>query len=60
MIKEVILNKTGNHAIVVDEHDSQWFCHHIRKDGESVSDYLIDVYLYFIHHRSEFFNCDTA
>lgn len=59
-VKEIVLNQTGQHAIVVDVNNDQWFCQVTREENVSVSDYLIDVYLFFVQFRDEYFHCDVA
>jgi hypothetical protein len=59
-VKEIVLNQTGRHAFVIDENNDQWFCHLSRQDDISINDFLIDVYLYFMNDRREFFQCDVA
>ena len=59
-IYEIVLNQTGNHAFVVDNQDNQWFCRYIRKPEQEVESYLLDVFLYFIHDRCRYFDCDAA
>lgn len=59
-IKEITLTRPGLYAIVVDEHNEQWFCNFSKKENQSETDYLIDVFLWFISRRRELFDCDVA
>jgi hypothetical protein len=59
-VKEITLTRTGKHAIIVDDYNTQWFCNFAKEENQSELDYLIDVFLYFISKRVELFDYDMA
>ena len=60
MIDQVVLSQTGNHAYVIDTHQYQWFCRYERRLDQEVEKYLLDVFLFFVHDRRHYFDCDVA
>lgn len=59
-VTDVVLNTTKNFAIVIDQYQDQWFCQLKRPAHMTPEEYLLEVFLYFLHARKDFFVCDVA